>query len=377
MPTKIVGQSEAIRKALEEAYRLAATDYSIMIQGESGTGKELFAEYIHKHSSRSASMFLPVNIAAYNSNLIDSELFGHEKGAFTGTSGQRIGVFEQVGEGTILLDEIGDLSRNLQVKLLRVLQAKEFQRVGGNKTLPMKARVLAATNVDLEKNVAEGRFREDLFYRFGVTLRVPPLRERPEDIPLLVEHIIQQEEPNLGRTYPSWFGGDCRQKLGKIMGESPYPWPGNIRGLQKVLKALLIECVCYAGLEEFEERVTGLVKQKCRSEAKAVDGELSRLISNLVRDNIATYPLSNTSVRAKINALLVDAISDGLDLALNVDEFRPQSGKEIGDILGIPTLSSSNRNCLPRNENDYIVKALKNLGHRDELPDKVNELIAI
>jgi transcriptional regulator with PAS, ATPase and Fis domain len=375
MSNRIIGQSEALLRALEEARQIAGTDYSVIIQGESGTGKELIARYIHDNSKRAAGNFVAINIASYTGSLIDSELFGHEKGAFTGAINKRIGILELTGYGTLFLDEIGDLSRELQVKLLRVLQEREFYPLGSNKTIPLKARVLAATNVDLKKQVAEGRFREDLFYRLGQFIKMPPLRERKEDIPLLVDYLIQQEEPHM--SYPEWFDAHYRQILYRIFYEYPYQWPGNIRGLQNVLRSVLLKCVCHGRPEMFEQQVIKTLQQHCDSDDKSLNQQLIRLISNVVRDHIVSYPTDNTSLRVRMNDILVEGIFHGLDLALNVDAFRPRTGKELGYILGIPALSNSNRSQLPRNDNDYIVKALKNIGCREELPEKVNELIAM
>lgn len=377
MSNRIIGQSEALQRVLEEARQIAGTDYAVIIQGESGTGKELIARYIHENSKRAAGNFVAINIAGCQDSLIDSELFGHEKGAFTGADSKRIGKLELSGEGTLFLDEIGDLSRDLQVKLLRVLQEREFQPLGSNKTIPLKARVLAATNVDLKKQVAEGNFREDLFYRLGQFIKVPPLRERKEDIPLLVDYLIQQEEPNLGMLYPEWFDGHYRQTLCRVIYQYPYQWPGNMRGLQNLLRSVLITCVCYSGPEMFKQQVIKTIQQHCDFDDKSLSQQFNGLISNLVREHIVLFPTDNISLRVRINNLLVSAISDGLALALNFDAFRPRTGKELGDILGIPALSNSNRPQLPRNDNDYIVKALKNLGCREELPEKVNELIAM
>lgn len=377
MAVEIIGQSKVMLEALDSACHLAKSDYSLLIQGETGTGKELFARLVHEQSPRAHDVFLPVNIAAFNSNLIDSELFGHEKGAFTGATSMRKGAFERAGGGTVLLDEIGDLSLDLQVKLLRVLESKEFLRVGGDVAIPLKSRVLAATNVDLEQSIAKGRFREDLFYRFGPYVRVPPLRERQDDIFLLAEHIIKNEEKYIGQPYPDWFDKAYQFKLAQMVQEFPCQWSGNVRGLQIVLRAVLVEVSYYMTPEKFENQVRIILERECCSRERSSESKLFRLISDLVRDSIRCYPSSRTSLRSRLNGLLIEAISEGLDLALNVDEFRPRSGKEMGDILGIPSLVLSNRPSLPNNEYDYIVKALKNLGCRDELPKKVNELIAM
>ena len=375
MAVNIIGQSGVMLEVLNNACQLAATNYSIIIQGETGTGKELLAHYIHENSPRSGSAFIPVNIASYNSNLIDSELFGHVKGAFTGAVSARMGVFERAGDGTVLLDEIGDLPLDLQVKLLRVLEAREFQRVGGNDVIPMKARVLAATNVDLVKSIKEGRFREDLFFRFGLKLWVPPLRERREDIVLLAEHIINDEKKNLGRDYPDWFNEACRLNLARLLTDHPCQWPGNVRELRTVLKALLVEVVNVSTQEDFEQRAEIVLERQCSSGGGACEGDLLRLISELVRENIFTYPLHETSLRSRINDILVNGISEGLGLAVYVDNFKPGSRKEIGEILGIPSLVSANRPGLPSSENDYIVRALRNLDYREELPEKLKEVM--
>ncbi len=375
MAVNIIGQSKIIVDSLNRARHIADTNFSVIILGETGSGKELFARYIHEQSARKKGEFIALNIAACNSNLIDSDLFGHEKGAFTGATSRRQGIFERAGGGTVLLDEIGDLSLDLQVKLLRVLENEEFQRVGGNDNLPMKARVLAATNVDLEQNVANGRFREDLCCRFATKLVVPSLRERKDDIPLLVKHIIDNEKHNLGKAYPDWFNEQYRQNLAQMLKDYPYEWPGNIRGLQQVLRALLIEVVHYTDPEKFEKQVSSVMESQCSSGKSSLEGELCRLISNLVRENIINYHLTNMSIRSRINGLLVEAISEGLDLALTLDNFVPRTQKELGEILGIPNLVFSSHPRLPKNDNDFMVKALKNCGYRDKFPKKVNDLI--
>src|SRR6202030_2205798 len=189
----IVGSSEALRKVLRQVAKVAASDSTVLILGETGTGKELIARAIHKRSKRADRAFIGVNCAAIPPSLIASELFGHEKGAFTGATQRRLGRFESANGGTIFLDEIGDLPGEVQVALLRVLQEREIERVGGNNSIPVDVRVLAATHRDLNVLVAEGRFREDLLYRLNVVpIEVPPLRERVADIPLLVEYFIDR-----------------------------------------------------------------------------------------------------------------------------------------------------------------------------------------
>ncbi|HKC59708.1 MAG TPA: sigma-54 dependent transcriptional regulator [Myxococcales bacterium] len=224
----IVGTSPAMQQLFKDVGRVAASRATVLIQGESGTGKELIARVIHSYSA-GAKPFIGINCSAIVDTLLESELFGHEKGAFTGAVFSKIGKFELAEEGSIFLDEIGELSQNLQAKLLRVLQERELERVGGVKRIPVRARILAATNRDLLGEVRTGRFREDLYQRLKVvTLSIPPLRERPEDIPLLVEHLLvkinQRLHKNLRRV--------PRETLEKLMAR---PWPGNVRELENVL----------------------------------------------------------------------------------------------------------------------------------------------
>src|SRR5213082_2579315 len=197
---EIVGKSSALRKVLKRVETVAPTDSTVLIYGETGAGKELVARAIHDFSPRKSKAFVKLNCAAIPTGLLESELFGHERGAFTGAIAQRIGRFEVANGGTIFLDEIGEIPLELQTKLLRVLQEREFERLGSSRTLRTDARLIAATNRDLEAMVAEQKFRSDLYYRLNVfPVRVPALRERPEDIPLLVRHFVQQLSRRLGK----------------------------------------------------------------------------------------------------------------------------------------------------------------------------------
>ena len=231
---EIVGKSEALRRVLEQVETVAPTDSTVLIYGETGTGKELIARAVHNLSSRQPNGFVKLNCAAIPTGLLESELFGHERGAFTGAISQRIGRFELAHRGTIFLDEIGEVPLELQPKLLRVLQEREFERLGSTRTIRTDARLIAATNRDLDALVNEQRFRSDLYYRLNVfPVRVPALRERPEDIPLLVRHFVQQFSRNMSKaidTIPS----DTMSMLVK------YPWPGNIRELQNVIERAVI-----------------------------------------------------------------------------------------------------------------------------------------
>ena len=230
----IVGSSDALGKLLRQVSKVASSDSTVLILGETGTGKELIARAIHKRSKRADRAFIGVNCAAIPPSLIASELFGHEKGAFTGATQRRLGRFESANGGTIFLDEIGDLPGEIQIALLRVLQEREIERVGGNNSLPVDVRVLAATHRDLNALVAEGRFREDLLYRLNVVpIEVPPLRERVADIPLLVEYFIDRFGKRAGKKFRT-----IDKKSLKVF--QAYSWPGNVRELQNVIERAVI-----------------------------------------------------------------------------------------------------------------------------------------
>ncbi|MBA4394627.1 MAG: hypothetical protein C0407_13835, partial [Desulfobacca sp.] len=230
----LVGNSPQMQEVYGLIKKVSDTDATILIEGESGTGKELIAKTIHFNSSRAQHPFIPFNCAAIPKDLLESELFGHERGAFTGAINTRIGRFERANGGTILLDEIGELHPSFQVKLLRVLQEREFERVGGSKTIKVDVRILAATNKNLERETKAGNFREDLFYRLNVIpLRIPPLRERPEDIPVLTDYFI------------SYFSKKRKRENIRIDQEVidlflNYPWPGNVREMENLVERILI-----------------------------------------------------------------------------------------------------------------------------------------
>jgi formate hydrogenlyase transcriptional activator len=231
---EIVGKSEALRRVLEQIETVAPTDSTVLIYGETGSGKELIARALHNLSARKSNAFVKLNCAAIPTGLLESELFGHERGAFTGAISQRIGRFELANRGTMFLDEIGEVPLELQPKLLRVLQEREFERLGSTRTMRTDARLIAATNRDLEALVAEQKFRSDLYYRLNVfPVRVPALRERPEDIPLLVRHFVQQFSRQLGKVIDA-IPAETMAALGR------YSWPGNIRELQNVIERAVI-----------------------------------------------------------------------------------------------------------------------------------------
>ena len=233
---EIVGSSEPLRRVLIQVAKVAPTDSTVLILGETGTGKELVSRAIHKRSHRSQRAFIRVNCAAIPQSLINSELFGHEKGAFTGATQRRLGRFEAADGGTLFLDEVGELPMETQIILLRILQEREFERVGGNQTISADVRIIAATNRDLTAAVAAGTFRSDLFYRINVfPVEMPSLRERIDDIPLLVEYLLDRYREKTGKGFRS-----IEQKTLDIF--QGYGWPGNIRELQNVIERAAILC---------------------------------------------------------------------------------------------------------------------------------------
>ena len=233
---EIVGSSEAVCRVTAQVLRVAPSDATVLITGESGTGKELIARAVHRGSNRSRWPFISMNCAATPPSLIAADLFGHEKGAFTGANQRRAGRFEVANHGTLFLDEIGDMPTETQVSLLRVLQEREFERVGGNRSIPADVRVIAATNCDLSDAVSSGDFRLDLFYRLNVfPIHVPPLRERREDILLLAKYFIERYAASAGKRIRS-----VDKRTAQLL--ENYRWPGNIRELQNVIQRAVILC---------------------------------------------------------------------------------------------------------------------------------------
>ncbi|HXZ43316.1 MAG TPA: sigma-54 dependent transcriptional regulator [Syntrophobacteria bacterium] len=230
----IIGTTPSMLRLLTAVEQVAATEASVLIRGESGTGKELIAQALHHSGSRAKGAFVAFNCAALPENLMEDELFGHERGSFTGADRRRIGRFESADRGTLFLDEIGDVTLPVQAKLLRVLEERSFQRVGGGETVRVDVRLIAATNKDLERLVKDGAFREDLYYRIKVvTVQVPALRERPEDIPLLVTHFLHE----CGQRHGKKVGGVTRTVM-RIL--TTYPWPGNVRELRNCVEEMVV-----------------------------------------------------------------------------------------------------------------------------------------
>lgn len=276
----IIGNSRAMQAVYKEIGRVAASAVTVLIRGETGTGKELFARAIYQHSSRATGPFIAVTCAAIPETLLESELFGHERGAFTGAHARRPGRFEQANRGTIFLDEIGDLSLNTQVKLLRVLQEKYIQRVGGNEKIPVDVRVLAATHRDLEAALQENLFREDLFYRLsGVTITLPPLNQRTEDIPDLIKYFMQRFGSELGIHAPSIHS----EAIAFLQNQ---PWPGNVRELENVVRHSLLLARNYPIALEHAREACARTRKAVLEADQSVSGYMSELLAKAQRGEL-------------------------------------------------------------------------------------------
>ena len=280
---EIVGNSAVLRRVLAELETVAPTDSTVLIYGETGTGKELIARAIHNLSSRKSHAFVKLNCAAIPTGLLESELFGHEKGAFTGAIAQRVGRFELANRGTVFLDEVGEIPLELQPKLLRVLQEREFERLGSTRTMRTDARLIAATNRNLEALVAEQKFRPDLYYRLNVfPVRVPPLRERREDIPLLVRHFVQQFSRRMSRSVET-IPSETMNTLVR------YDWPGNIRELQNVIERAVIVStgpVLKVPLDELRTRVHSAESSSNGGSASDDTGTMRSVLEDAERKQI-------------------------------------------------------------------------------------------
>ncbi len=306
---EIVGSSEGLRRVLVQVSKVAATDSTVLVLGETGTGKELIARAIHKRSRRAAEPFIRVNCAAIAPSLVTSELFGHERGAFTGAVQRRLGRFEAANGGTIFLDEVGDLPMETQVALLRVLQEREFERIGSSRPISVDVRVVAATNRDLEAAVATGVFRQELFYRLNVfPIRILPLRDRRDDIPLLAQYLIERYASQAGKR----IRRISKRTLDVFMA---YQWPGNVRELQNVIERAVI---------------------LCDGETFAVDESWLRRDPSEVRGREPTAPLTRT---------LVDREREIIEAALASSRGRVSGPSGAAAKLGIPrqTLESKLR----------------------------------
>src|SRR5688572_28106178 len=310
---QVIGKSAGLLQVFDHVSKVATMDTTVLILGESGTGKEKIAKSIHELSNRKHKPFVIINCGALPANLIESELFGHEKGAFTGATEKRIGKFEQASEGSIFLDEIGELPVDLQVKLLRTLQEKEVERIGGNKSLKLNVRVIAATNRNLEKEVAEGRFRLDLYYRLNAfPITIPPLRARKEDIPLLANHFLKEFVQRSGREMK--IAAYAMEQLIK------YQWPGNIRELQHVIERSAV-LSSFTSIEEFLLPQLSTNENNSSSIAglqSMEDAEKNHIINALKKSNNRIYgtggaaellKLPPTTLASKMKKLGIDKSS--------------------------------------------------------------------
>lgn len=291
----IIGKSKSIKKILDLVSKLSKTDSTVLIMGESGTGKELVARLIHSKSLRADKPFVPVNCAAIPSELLESELFGHEKGAFTGAFYSRPGRFELANEGTIFLDEIGDMPIQLQVKILRVIQEKSFERIGSSRAVNVDVRIIAATNKNLENEVKEGKFREDLFWRLNVVpLTIPPLRERKEDIPLLCDYFIERFSRKFG------FRLEIEKEVFEIFLE--YDWPGNVRELENIIERLyVLSDNGHISLDEIPENI--------------------RFREKRIKDNLSPDDFNPFAPEIDLNELLMEYEKKLILHALNVNKW--------------------------------------------------------
>jgi two-component system nitrogen regulation response regulator GlnG len=313
----MLGASPRMLDIYKAIGRVAAQDVTVLITGESGTGKELVARAIYQHSSRTSAPFLALNCAAIPENLLESELFGHERGAFTGADRRRIGKFEQCNGGTVLLDEIGDMPLALQAKILRMLQDQTFERLGGNETIRTDVRLIASTHRDLRVRAAEDKFRPDLYYRLGVfTIHLPPLRDRLEDLAILVQHYLRRFSAELGR--------EVREIAPEAMARlRAYPWPGNIRELQSVLRQALLRASGTVLLPGFLPDLSGIPAVR---PSPPVIAEPTFDVERFIRQRLApaTHDLSAETHR-EVDRLL-------MTLAL---EFTHGNHRDAARLLGI------------------------------------------
>jgi Nif-specific regulatory protein len=325
-----------MEEVLNMAGRVSASHATVLLRGESGTGKELIAKAIHYHSPRANASLIKVNCAALPETLLESELFGHEKGAFTGASARRIGRFEAADKGTLFLDEIGELTPGMQVKLLRVLQEHEFERLGGNETIKVDVRVIAATNRDIEKALKEGSFREDLYYRLNVVpVYLPPLRNRREDIPRLIDFFLDKYNGVNDRT----LRRINRDMLNVLL---RYPWPGNVRELENAIE----RAVVLSHDEDFTEDLLPLsVRMFAQQRRTSQSSEsIETLTRRLADQAIADYELRE----GEIHQLVIDQIEHAL-----IDRALAKCGgvkTKAADFLGI------NRNTLNKKVKDLGIE---------------------
>jgi two-component system nitrogen regulation response regulator GlnG len=339
----IIGSCPAMREVYKAVGRVAAQEVPVLITGESGTGKELVARAIYQHGPRAKAPFLALNCAAIPEQLLESELFGHEKGAFTGADRRRIGKFEQVSGGTLFLDEVGDMPLALQAKMLRLLQEQTFERVGGNETIRTDVRLIAATHRDLAAWSSEGKFRPDLFYRLGVfTIHLPPMRERDGDLPLLVRHYLRRFSRELGREVQDADPAALAQL-------SRYSWPGNIRELQSVLKQALLQASGPVLLPAFLPDLSGkpgeinsptaapagfmleaFIRERLGPDVQDLYAEIHRQVDRILLPRALDYTGGNQYHAARLLGIARQTLRQKLrDLGLHVTH-SVESGEEEG-----------------------------------------------
>jgi len=338
----IVGVCPAMQEVYKAIGRVAAQDVTVLITGDSGTGKELVARALYQHSRRSTGPFLPINCAAIPEHLLESELFGHEKGAFTGADRRRIGKFEQCSGGTLFLDEVGAMSPLTQSKMLRLLQEQTFERLGGNETICTDVRVLAATNIDLEAAASAGRFRHDLFYRLSVfTIPLPPLRARGDDLQLLVNHYLRRFNRELGKDVQ----GVPSETLDLLR---RYPWPGNVRELQSVLKQALLQAAGPVLLPDFlppsvcevpavdeamphEPALEQFIEARVQAGTEDLYAEALRRLERLLVTRVLRHTGGNQLQAAKILGITRGSLRTKIrDLGIRID--RTVTGGEEGQL---------------------------------------------
>lgn len=330
----VVGESAAMQEIFKMIGRVAARDVTVLLTGESGTGKEVLARAIHYHSPRFGKPLVAVNLAAIPDDLMESELFGHEKGAFTGATFRKIGKFEQANGGTLFLDEIGDLKMSLQTKLLRVLQEKEIERVGGTGPRPVDVRILAATHCNLQEKVREGLFRDDLFFRLNVVpVRIPPLRERKEDIPLLLRFFLEKARHELG----SEVTGYTEATLNCLL---QYFWPGNVRELENLVKRAV---VMSRGPNLTSEYICSILRDGTTSE-KAGKNNFDLLLRNNLSDFVQRMVLADAR---DIRKLVLDRIEAPL-----IEMVMKEVG---GNQIKAARLLGINRNTLRKKIHEYHI----------------------
>jgi nitrogen regulation protein NR(I) len=320
----IVGRSKPMQDVYKGIGRVSPTDATVLIRGESGTGKELAARAIYQHSLRADKPFLVINCVAIPENLLESELFGYEKGAFTGASHRRVGKIEQASRGTVFLDEIGDMPSRIQAKILRLLQEKSIERLGGRDTIPVDVRIIAATNRNLEKALSEGRFREDLYYRLKVvTISLPPLRERSGDIPLLAEYFLARSASDLGMNNP----GLTKEAISTL---NDHSWPGNVREMGNTLqKALIFNRGAPVRPKDIAQAISGIevdADKESETTEKALNKWIHAALTNEGTDNL---------FESCVDRFSATLISEALNLT---GGNRSRAAKLLG--LSRPTLHS-------------------------------------